>query len=71
LEQQYKKVTSVLYLSELCYELTEREVAILELVAFDLSDEEIATKLGLSVKTVRNYLPRFRAKLALPLFLAL
>ena len=44
-------------------ELTDRERAVLELVADGLGNATIARRLGLSVKTVRNYLSRIFAKL--------
>jgi DNA-binding NarL/FixJ family response regulator len=44
-------------------ELTDRERAVLELVADGLGNASIARRLGLSVKTVRNYLSRIFAKL--------
>jgi DNA-binding NarL/FixJ family response regulator len=44
-------------------ELTERERAVLELVADGRGNAAIAWELGLSVKTVRNYLSRIFAKL--------
>jgi DNA-binding NarL/FixJ family response regulator len=44
-------------------ELTERERAVLELVADGLGNATIARRLGLSIKTVRNYLSRIFAKL--------
>lgn len=44
-------------------ELTDRERAVLELVADGLGNAAIARRLGLSVKTVRNYLSRIFAKL--------
>ena len=44
-------------------ELTDRERAVLELVADGLGNATIARRLGLSIKTVRNYLSRLFAKL--------
>ena len=44
-------------------ELTDRERAVLEHVADGRNNTEIARNLGLSVKTVRNYLSRIFAKL--------
>jgi DNA-binding NarL/FixJ family response regulator len=44
-------------------DLTERERAVLELVADGRANAEIARELGLTVKTVRNYLSRIFAKL--------
>ncbi len=44
-------------------ELTDRERAVLELVADGLGNASIARRLGLSIKTVRNYLSRIFAKL--------
>ncbi len=44
-------------------ELTDRERAVLELVADGLGNATIARRLGLSIKTVRNYLSRIFAKL--------
>lgn len=44
-------------------ELTDRERGVLELVADGLGNASIARKLGLSIKTVRNYLSRIFAKL--------
>lgn len=46
-------------------ELTDRERAVLELVADGKGNAAIAWELGLSVKTVRNYLSRIFAKLRL------
>ncbi|WP_328603372.1 response regulator transcription factor [Amycolatopsis sp. NBC_00345] len=46
-------------------ELTDRERAVLELVADGRGNAVIARELGLSVKTVRNYLSRIFAKLRL------
>lgn len=46
-------------------ELTDRERAVLELVADGRGNAAIARELGLSVKTVRNYLSRIFAKLHL------
>ncbi|MEO6082267.1 MAG: response regulator transcription factor [Umezawaea sp.] len=46
-------------------ELTDRELEVLELVADGLGTASIAKQLGLSVKTVRNYLSRIFAKLHL------
>ncbi|WP_018681515.1 response regulator [Actinokineospora enzanensis] len=46
-------------------ELTARERAVLELVADGKGNAVIARELGLSVKTVRNYLSRIFAKLRL------
>jgi DNA-binding NarL/FixJ family response regulator len=46
-------------------ELTDRERAVLELVADGYGNAAIARELGLSVKTVRNYLSRIFAKLRL------
>jgi DNA-binding NarL/FixJ family response regulator len=46
-------------------ELTEREYEVLELVADGRATTAIARDLGLSVKTVRNYLSRIFAKLHL------
>ena len=44
-------------------ELTARELEILELMAGNLSNQEIAGQLGLSSKTVRNYTSNIFAKL--------
>lgn len=44
-------------------ELTERERAVLDLVAEGLGNATIARRLGLSNKTVRNYMSRIFAKL--------
>lgn len=44
-------------------ELTDRERAVLRLIADGRSNSEIARELSLSVKTVRNYLSRIFAKL--------
>ena len=44
-------------------ELTDRERAVLELVADGMGNATIARRLGLSIKTVRNYLSRIFAKL--------
>lgn len=44
-------------------ELTDRERAVLELVADGMGNASIARKLGLSIKTVRNYLSRIFVKL--------
>ncbi|MEJ2751992.1 MAG: response regulator transcription factor, partial [Chloroflexota bacterium] len=44
-------------------ELTARELEILELMAGNLSNQEIAGQLGLSAKTVRNYTSNIFAKL--------
>jgi DNA-binding NarL/FixJ family response regulator len=44
-------------------ELTDRERAVLRLIADGRSNSEIARELSLSVKTVRNYLSRVFAKL--------
>jgi len=44
-------------------ELTDRERAVLELIADGSSNAEIARQLALSIKTVRNYLSRIFAKL--------
>jgi DNA-binding NarL/FixJ family response regulator len=44
-------------------ELTDRERAVLELVADGMGNASIARRLGLSIKTVRNYLSRIFAKL--------
>lgn len=46
-------------------ELTERELALLELVAEGLNNKEIASKLYLSEGTVRNYLSLLLEKLGL------
>lgn len=46
-------------------ELTDREREVLELVADGMGTATIARQLGLSVKTVRNYLSRIFAKLHL------
>ncbi|WP_327295535.1 response regulator transcription factor [Streptomyces sp. NBC_01197] len=46
-------------------ELTDRELEVLELVADGLGTAAIAHQLGLSIKTVRNYLSRIFAKLRL------
>ncbi|MEV7770843.1 response regulator transcription factor [Kitasatospora sp. NPDC086791] len=46
-------------------ELTDRELEVLELVADGLGTAAIARQLGLSIKTVRNYLSRIFAKLHL------
>ena len=46
-------------------ELTDRERAVLELVADGMSNASISRRLGLSIKTVRNYLSRIFAKLQL------
>lgn len=46
-------------------ELTDRERAVLELVADGQGNAAIARELGLSIKTVRNYLSRIFAKLQL------
>jgi DNA-binding NarL/FixJ family response regulator len=46
-------------------ELTERERAVLELVADGRGNAAIARELGLSIKTVRNYLSRIFTKLQL------
>ncbi len=46
-------------------ELTERERAVLELVADGRGNAAIAKELGLSIKTVRNYLSRIFTKLQL------
>ncbi|KOG90792.1 LuxR C-terminal-related transcriptional regulator [Streptomyces varsoviensis] len=46
-------------------ELTDRELEVLELVADGLGTATIAQQLGLSIKTVRNYLSRIFAKLHL------
>jgi DNA-binding NarL/FixJ family response regulator len=46
-------------------ELTARERAVLELVADGKGNAAIARELGLSIKTVRNYLSRIFAKLRL------
>jgi DNA-binding NarL/FixJ family response regulator len=46
-------------------ELTDRERAVLELVADGRGNAYIARELGLSIKTVRNYLSRIFAKLQL------
>ncbi|HEX4705205.1 MAG TPA: response regulator transcription factor [Pseudonocardiaceae bacterium] len=46
-------------------ELTDRELAVLELVADGRGNAAIARELGLSIKTVRNYLSRIFAKLHL------
>lgn len=46
-------------------ELTDRERAVLELVADGRGNAAIARELGLSIKTVRNYLSRIFAKLQL------
>ncbi|ARP72859.1 DNA-binding response regulator [Streptomyces pluripotens] len=46
-------------------ELTDRELEVLELVADGLGTAAIAHQLGLSIKTVRNYLSRIFAKLHL------
>jgi DNA-binding CsgD family transcriptional regulator len=42
--------------------LRSREKQILQLVAYDLTDREIAEHLNLSVRTVSNYLHRIDAK---------
>jgi DNA-binding NarL/FixJ family response regulator len=47
-------------------ELTDRERGILELVADGMGNATIAQKLGLSGKTVRNYMSRIFAKLQVP-----
>lgn len=39
--------------------MTRRQEQILELVAAGLSDKEIASKLGLSARTVQSHLDRF------------
>lgn len=44
-------------------QLTDRELAVLEFVADGKGNAAIAAQLGLSVKTVRNYLSRIFAKL--------
>jgi DNA-binding NarL/FixJ family response regulator len=44
-------------------QLTNRERAVLELVANGASNTQIARELGLSIKTVRNYMSRVFAKL--------
>lgn len=44
-------------------ELTDRERAVLELVADGMGNASIARRLGLSIKTVRNYLSRIFVKL--------
>lgn len=44
-------------------QLTDRERAVLELVADGMSNASISRRLGLSIKTVRNYLSRIFAKL--------
>jgi DNA-binding NarL/FixJ family response regulator len=44
-------------------ELTDRERAVLELIADGRGNAEIARRLGLSIKTVRNYLSRIFVKL--------
>lgn len=44
-------------------ELTDRERSVLELVADGMGNASIARRLGLSIKTVRNYLSRIFAKL--------
>ena len=44
-------------------QLTEREIAVLELLAERRTNAEIATKLSLSQKTVRNYVSAILAKL--------
>jgi DNA-binding NarL/FixJ family response regulator len=44
-------------------ELTEREREVLELIADGLGNSAIARQMGLSVKTVRNYISRIFAKL--------
>lgn len=46
-------------------ELTDRERAVLELVADGRGNANIARELGLSIKTVRNYLSRIFTKLQL------
>ncbi|MFI8993305.1 LuxR C-terminal-related transcriptional regulator [Streptomyces sp. NPDC053542] len=46
-------------------ELTDRELEVLELVADGLGTAAIAHQLGLSIKTVRNYLSRIFSKLDL------
>jgi len=46
-------------------ELTDRELTVLELVADGRGNAAIARELGLSIKTVRNYLSRIFAKLRL------
>lgn len=46
-------------------ELTDRELEVLELVADGLGTAAIAKQLGLSIKTVRNYLSRIFSKLHL------
>jgi DNA-binding NarL/FixJ family response regulator len=46
-------------------ELTDRERAVLELIADGRGNAAIARELGLSIKTVRNYLSRIFAKLHL------
>ena len=48
------------------YELTEREREVLELVASGLSNSEIASKLAVSAKTVRNHINHIFSKLSVP-----
>lgn len=50
-------------LGQIFAELTEREHEILELIAQRLSTTEIAAKLGLSSKTIRNYTSNIVSKL--------
>src|SRR5207247_3170759 len=45
--------------------LTEREEAVLRLVAWGHTNKEIAAKLSLSPKTIESYKGRFRRKLGL------
>lgn len=43
--------------------LSEREIEIIKLVAQDFTDEEIATQLQLSIRTIGNHLRYIYAKL--------
>jgi DNA-binding NarL/FixJ family response regulator len=47
------------------YQLSERETSVVRLTAFGYSNKEIATQLGLSVKTVETYKTRAMEKLNL------
>lgn len=63
LELQYSRLCKMLNLPCPRTNLNEREREILELVGHDLTDQEIAERLNVSVRTINNHLRHIYAKL--------
>jgi DNA-binding NarL/FixJ family response regulator len=60
--QTYVSATLASYLLEAPLSLTERERAVLELLAGGETDQDISDILGISIRTVRSHLDRIRDK---------